>query len=123
MDVYTEWEFIASIPKNTKPCFNDKTLVQTGEWFVTFKRRYKGEKGERGILHVENLIRETEKDPGPVKNLLPRALIGLQNLVSTYKSDGQIEVSQNYQRCIHKVETILKKKKSFFVTPKTYYNG
>ena len=112
MEVSKEWEFIASIPKDAKPCFNDKTFVKTDEWFVTLKRRYKGEKAEKGIIFLENLIRKSENVD---QKLLQRAIIGINNLVYTYKKDGQLEISKNYEECIKKIEK-MKKSKNFFGT-------
>lgn len=117
MSFYEDWKFISSIPKAAKPCFYDKTFVHVTEWFVTFKRRWKGEKGERGIVYIENLIEITEKTIVSynlnslieLKKLLESSIIGLTNLVYTYKVDEQLEVSENYSRLIKKVEKMIEK--------------
>jgi len=126
MNIYEEWKFIASIPKNVKPCFNDKTFVSIDEWFVTFKRRYKGEKAEKGIIYLENLIENTKlfyqnKDE-KLLDLLEKSIQGVENLCETYRKDGQYEVSENYEKCIIKIKKIIigtgTKKKFFSYVPK-----
>jgi len=115
--LYEEWKFISIIPKDVKPCFYDKTFVNVNEWFVTFKRRWKGEKAEKGIVYIENLILNTEKsivssDLITLKNLrdiLKSSIVGLTNLVTTYKNDEQLEVSNNYLFLIKKVEILIVK--------------
>lgn len=120
MSFYEDWKFISTIPKSAKPCFYDKTFVHVTEWFVTFKRRWKGEKGEKGIVYIENLVEITEKfcnssecfgvdNLNELKKLLDSSIIGLTNLVYTYKIDGQIEVSESYSQLIKKVENLVTK--------------
>ena len=121
MSFYEDWKFISSIPKSAKPCFYDKTFVHVTEWFVTFKRRWKGEKGEKGIVYIENLIEITEKfylnsdvsfnvnSLNELKKLLESSIIGLTNLVYTYKIDGQTEVSDSYSQLIKKVKNLIEK--------------
>jgi len=123
MDIYKEWEFIGNIPKNVKPCFNDKSFINTDEWFVTLRRRYKGEKAEKGIIYLEKLIETTiflEKDERLIF-LLNKSINGLENLSETYEKDGQFEVSENYKKCIEKIKTLIssgKRKKFFSHVPK-----
>ena len=120
MSIYSEWKFIASIPKDVKPCFNDKTFISVNEWFGTFKRRYKGEKGENGIIYLEDLIERTKKitiDKN-LRNLLQKSILGINNLVYTYKKDGQKEVSENYNKCIDKIDKIIKSNNFFGYAPK-----
>lgn len=117
MEIYEDWKFITTIPKGVKPCFYDKTFVHVDEWFVTLKRRMKGEKGERGIVYIETLIVNTEKiistcDLNTLKKMrdvLKMSTTGLENLVYTYNNDGQLEVSQNYSLLIKKVESLIGK--------------
>ena len=115
MEMFDDWKFIAGIPKGTKPCFYDKSLVYINEWFVTFKRRWKGEKGEKGVLYVENLLETTEKtisclDINALRNLkevLLSAVLGLGNLVYTYKVDEQVSVSESYAILSRRVEKLI----------------
>lgn len=110
-----EWKFIGTIPKGTKPCYYDKSLVYLNEWFVTWKRRWKGEKGEKGVIYIENLIENTRKslenlDVNSLKSLkcsLQKALEGLTNLVYTYKMDDQESVSKSYSELIIKTEALV----------------
>jgi predicted RNA-binding protein with EMAP domain len=124
MDVYKEWEFISNIPENSKPCFNDKTFTNLDEWFVTIRRRYKGEKGEKGVIHLEKLIETTKfyKKDKELLNLLEKSINGIHNLSETYRKDNQIKVSENYKKCIQKVKDIIsgveKGKKFFSYIPK-----
>lgn len=115
--LYKDWEFIASIPKDAKPCFNDKTFVSINEWFVTFKRRYKGEKAEKGLEYIENIIEKTKKY-NIDKSILQKSIIGINNLVYTYKKDGQVDVSKKYEKCIDKIEKLIKNKNFFGTIPK-----
>jgi len=120
MSIYSEWEFIASIPKDVKPCFRDKTFISVNEWFGTIKRRYKGEKGENGIIYLEDLIEKTKKNniDKNLRELLQKSILGINNLVYTYKKDGQKEVSENYNKCIDKIDKIIKSNNFFGYTPK-----
>lgn len=113
--LYKDWEFISNIPKNAKPCFNDKTMVNMNEWFVTLKRRYKGEIAEKGISYIQNLIEESiiYKNDKKMQEIFTQAIHGLKNLVYTYKMDGQEEVSKQYSSCINKIESTLLKKNFF----------
>lgn len=128
MDIYKEWEFIGIIPKNSKPCFNDKTFTTPDEWFATIKRRYKGEKGEKGVIYLEKLIETTrfyKKDKNLI-NLLEKSIKGIENLSETYRKDNQIEVSENYKKCISKVKDIIsdvEKGKKFFRYVPNLING
>ena len=129
MNIFDEWKFISGIPKGTKPCFYDKSLVSINEWFVTFKRRWKGEKGEKGVLYVENLLETTEKtipclDINALRNLkeiLHSAILGLGNLVYTYKVDEQVSVSESYfllgkrvEKLIDLIDLQVRNKSNFF---------
>ena len=136
--MFKDWEFISNIPPNVKPCFYDKSYINANEWFITFKRRYKGEKGEKGVIYITKLIENTTeyKNSIDVKSLiklketLEKSLKGLNNLVDTYKSDCQEEISKSYKECFNKVEILIEKiseklssKKSFFChTPKIELN-
>lgn len=124
--IFTDWEFISKIPKDMKPCFSDKTLIGCNEWFSTFKRRYKGEKGERGVIYVKQLIDSTENyiksadniSVKKLKDLIENSLEGMKNLVETYKKDQQDQVSKDYEELLEKVKiiikNIIKRKNNFF---------
>ena len=124
MDIYKEWEFIGIIPKNSKPCFNDKSFTNLDEWFATIKRRYKGEKGEKGVIYLEKLIEITKfyKKDKELIYLLEKSIKGVENLAETYRKDNQLEVSENYTKCISKIKNIIsdveKGKKFFGYVPK-----
>ena len=122
MNLIEEWRFIANIPENAKPCYYDKTLVYITEWFVTLKRRYKGEKAEKGLLYIEDLVKKTEifiesgKETGNSKSenkrlreVLLDVKIGLNNLVKTYEKDGQENISKKYGDFIIEVERLVNK--------------
>ena len=127
-EIFNEWKFIKSIPIGAKPCFYDKSFVYINEWFPTLKRRYKGEKAEKGVLHVTNLIQKTKQYyKGHVEflNILKKHLIdslkGLDNLIDTYSKDEQEEISKNYielskeiENMIIEIETIIKNRTNFF---------
>ena len=62
-EIYEDLEFISKIPKNCKPNFSDKSYTSTSEWFSIWKRRYKYEKGEKGMLYVNTLVENIAQDP------------------------------------------------------------
>lgn len=115
MDIFNDWKFIGNIPKGAKPCFYDKSLIYINEWFPTLRRRWKGEKGEKGVIYVENLLEMSSKlvtclDINGLKNfkeILQSVTIGLQNLVYTYKVDEQESVSKSYRELTIKVEKLI----------------
>jgi hypothetical protein len=115
MEIFDDWKFIAGIPKGAKPCFYDKSLIYINEWFPTLRRRWKGEKGEKGVMYVENLLESSIKlvsclDINALKNfkeILQSVSIGLKNLVYTYKVDDQISVSNSYSDLSEKVEKLI----------------
>jgi hypothetical protein len=129
-NLFKEWEFIKSIKKDYKPCFSDKTFVNMNEWFVTWKRRQKGEMGEKGILYVNNLIDTTIKcyknnldinSLRKLKEVLFESIVGLNNLSYTYQVDFQEKVSKDYLKCgeklqnmIEEIEKIIRSKNNFF---------
>ena len=49
-------DFVSTIPSGHKPCYKTKTTVSKDAWFVTFKRRWNGEKGEYGIDHINKVL-------------------------------------------------------------------
>ncbi len=109
-------DFISKIPKNTKPCFSTKSLIHTDEWFVTFRRRLKGEMGEMGVLYVNKLLNSCDKyyrmcklDSNILKKALIKSLQGLQNLSHTYKKDKQHSVSESYNNCYNQVIKLINK--------------
>ena len=115
MEIFDDWKFIANVPKGAKPCFYDKSLIYINEWFPTLRRRWKGEKGEKGVMYVENLLEMSIKvaeclDINALRNfkeILRLATMGLQNLVYTYKVDEQISVSNSYGDLFLKVEKLI----------------
>lgn len=115
MEIFEDWKFIANVPKGAKPCFYDKSLIYINEWFPTLRRRWKGEKGEKGVMYVENLLEMSIKvvsclDINALKNfkeILRSVTIGLHNLVYTYKVDEQISVSNSYSDLSLKVEKLI----------------
>lgn len=104
-------EFIGSIPENHKPCYNTRTTIETNSWFTTVRRRWGGEKGEYGVVYVNNIIDScdyyynkaletvVETKNTEILRLLKGSLIksisGIDNLIKTY-SDQNI-VSEDYK--------------------------
>lgn len=106
--------FIATIPEGHKPCYKSKTTVSKHEWFVTWKRRWKGEKGELGIIYVKkiltncdriykDLLGESERLFSNRESLrklstsLKNSVEGFNNLITTYRD--QPSVSKDYEEC------------------------
>ena len=117
----SELEFISTIPKNHKPCYNSKTTISTSGWFVTLKRRWNNEKGEEGVLYVKKLLDscddiyhmcyEVESDDiQDLTNALGSSVLGFDNLIDTYSD--QPKVKDDYIECKNKVLSILENIKS-----------
>ena len=124
-EILEDLEFLINIPKGAKPNFSDKSFTSTNEWFSTIKRRYKSEKGEKGVIYVETLIDKIvflykTLDNSSLKILkekLKAANLGLSNIIYTYKIDEQIEVSKDYERCWKRIEKLIEdigSKNNFF---------
>ncbi len=120
-------EFISSIPENHKPYYNSKSTISTNSWFTTVRRRWGGEKGEEGIIHVNNLRDSCDHHyrmclkslNGPVsekdyiietmqklRTALDNSVIGFDNLINTYRD--QKEVSDDYKESKKKVIALSK---------------
>ena len=121
-------EFITSIPKGHKPCYNTQTTISKDSWFTTVRRRWGGEKGEYGIIHVNKVLGSCDhhyrmclKKLGnltlddqlnteysnvtmtiqQLHTALTNPLEGFSNLILTYKD--QKEIFNNYIECKNKV--------------------
>lgn len=131
-DIVSDLIFIREIPLNAKPNFSDRSYTFVTEWFSTWKRRMKSEKGESGIIYVETLLFKIEKywntwlieDQKKVKLALTEAKIGFQKIVSTYRQDGQHNIADGYRECWARIEkwlssvSVTVEKKFFNYTPK-----
>ena len=114
-EIIKDLEFIASIPKSYKPCFSDKSLIYSNEWFVKMKRRWKGEQGERGVIYVNNVLDRIGKNCKNfnidylknIKKKLRESILGINNLVYTYKIDGQEDVAKSYEICNKYIEKLI----------------
>lgn len=104
--------FISSIPKNHKPCYNSKTTISKSEWFVSIKRRWSSEKGENGILHVNKMLDYFDSmcfdinfdNCKTISIALYNSIIGFDNLIETY--NDQETVSKDYIKCKEKALSI-----------------
>ena len=104
-----ELEFVASIPPNHKPYYRSKTTIEKGAWFATFNRRWNQEKGEKGVIHIKEILSSCDlhyrtymetDDYETLKMLslgLKKSLIGFDNLIETYSD--QLEVANDYKKC------------------------
>ena len=123
--------FIASIPINSKPCYNSLTYIQKSGWFTTIRRRMNGEQGERGIIYINNILnscneflhdKNNNKNKTPntknktpntknknkntntlleLKFALDNSISGFNNLIMTY--NDQPIVMNDYEKCKNKV--------------------
>ncbi len=133
--VFEEWKFVKSIPIGSKPCFYSKSLIDVNGWFVTIRRRMGGEKGEKGVEYLKNLVKTTilqyrTYDKIEVlknlKQLLEESILGLNNLSCTYSIDKQETVSEDYKKIVENVKEMVKelefiiskKNKGVFFAPK-----
>lgn len=108
-DCIKELDFVASIPPNHKPYYKSKTTIESKAWFATLKRRWNQEKGEYGVLHIEQILRSCDQhyqtsvendDYDTLKMLslaLKKSLVGFDNLIQTY--GDQPEVAKDYRKC------------------------
>ena len=123
-------EFISRIPKDAKPNFSDKTFTYTHEWFATFRRRYKSERGEKGMIYASNLITNISNcyktlDMIELKNLnekLKKAKDGLNNVIFTYRTDNQEEVAKNYEKTFKIVEELIEDIESLIRIKNNFFN-
>ena len=114
-EILDDLEFISKVPKNAKPNFSDKIFTSTNEWFSTIKRRYKYERGEKGMIYVSTLVENIYKcykslDMSSLKLLKEKVLeanMGLNNIICTYKIDEQPEVWKNYNESLEKLESLI----------------
>ena len=120
-DVIQDLEFISRIPKNSKPNFSDKTYISKDVWFSTFRRRLKYERGEKGVIYLNDLI-EKIKDILPnldsnsfskIKIYLQKAQEGVKNLIETYQKDNQENVSSGYQKNMEEITHLIRFKPFF----------
>lgn len=113
-----EWTFIASIPIGYKPCFGDKTLIKTNEWFVSLRRQLKNETGENGVIYVGKLLDQTinyiknkqegeEHELSKIRDLLFEGDVGLINLIKTYMLSQQNSIVKGYSLLVEKIEKII----------------
>ena len=114
--IFNDLKFISNIPENTKPCFRDKTYIDTNSWFVTVKRRFKGEKGEKGVIYINDLIDSCDhiyrmcKDLKVLKKLrksLYDSKNGVKNLIFTY--NDQDNVRDGYLKCFKDIISLIVK--------------
>ena len=129
-DIIEDLNFIENIPKNAKPNFSDRTFTTTNEWFSTLKRRYKYERGERGVVYIETLIDNIYKiyktlEINLIRNLRDRLIsanLGLSNIVYTYKIDDQIEVAKNYNKSIERMDSLIIDINKFIRSKNIFFN-
>ena len=112
-----ELAFVSSIPPKAKPCFRDKSLIFSNEWFCTLRRRWKGEKGEDGCVYLNDILNSCDNfyrmcdnldQLKEMKKLLDSSVVGIENVVKTYFQDSQNNVSKNYSKCSEKCKVISK---------------
>lgn len=98
-------KFISTIKINHKPCFNSLTTIDKNAWFTTFKRRWSGEKGEKGILYFKEILCSCDKlyrmcifDVGDLLDLYQDSIPGIENLINTYPE--QTTVCDGYKEIL-----------------------
>lgn len=74
-----ELEFIASISANHKPCFSTKTTIDKNSWLVTLKRRWNGEKGEKGVKYIADILKECNQIRNYCTDLQPKECLELKS--------------------------------------------
>ena len=107
-------DFISSIQQNNKPCYKTKTTISKQGWLVTIRRRWAGEKGEEGVLFINNLLCSCDihyrmclknSEIGcDIDNLclsLKNSISGFSNLINTYSD--QKSISDDYAKIKNKV--------------------
>ena len=113
-------KFIANLPENHKPCYNTLTSIDKNAWMVTFRRRWKREKGERGTEYIHKILDSCHNhyqdclnremiDQHTIDLLLQclnNSLSGFNNLIETYNDQDNIRVA--YVECKVKVNKLIK---------------
>jgi hypothetical protein len=126
--IVSDLKFISEIPTNAKPNFSDKTYTLANDWFCTWKRRLKSERGENGVIYVDLLIDNIEKywrtwlseDLKIVRNCSEKSRKGFEKLVQTYCQDSQTGVAQGYQNCWERIKKWLAVSQSEVVEKKFF---
>lgn len=105
--------FISTIKPNDKPCYNTKTTIHKNAWFATLQRRWGGEKGEKGIVYINNVLDSCDKyyrmclnksgfnNNDILLSALYDSLKGFDNLINTYSD--QKTVADSYKNCKDKI--------------------
>jgi hypothetical protein len=120
LETIRELEFISKIEENKKPLYNTKNTISKNAWFVTIRRRFAEEKGEKGIIHVNRVLDScdlyyrmclSDKNnmllPNILSNLsllktaLESSVSGFDNLIKTYSD--QETVHKDYKLCKDRV--------------------
>jgi len=109
--------FVSTIPEGHKPCYKTKTTMSKDGWFVTFKRRWNGEKGEYGIEYINKVLDSCDlhyrmclRNSGGTDNMesftetmrtlstsLKGSVNGFENLINTYCDQQGVAV--DYKKC------------------------
>ena len=106
----SELEFIASIPKDAKPCFESHTVLSAQSWVVTPVARslWYGEGRKTGLNHVLSVLGmaglyyltcEDVERLEKLASLLHESMKGLSNIRSTYKNDPIIYQGYDHLVC------------------------
>jgi len=120
LETIRDLEFISKIEENQKPLYNTKNTIAKNAWFVTIRRRFAEEKGEKGIIHVNRVLDScdlyyrmclSDKNnmllPNLLSNLsllklsLESSVPGFNNLINTYSD--QEKVCKDYKLCKERV--------------------
>lgn len=128
-------EFISTLEKGHKPLYNSRSTIQRTAWFATFQRRWAGEKGEKGLIYVNNVLDSCDryyrmclsdssiytddifkynitKNLSSLRTALKNSVQGFNNLIMTY--DDQETVAKGYDKCKNRVTKIIDDINIFF---------
>jgi len=116
--ILKELEFISEIQEKYKPCFSDKSSIKSDAWFATIRRRMKGEKGEKGVIYINQILDSCDfyyrmcddfKFLKTLRDHLKNAQMGVKRLIETYNDQkivqkGYLESSKQIIHLILKID-------------------
>ena len=103
----SDLDFLGQVKRNTKPCTNDRVIVDANSWSGAFYRFFKGENRTNVVSKIEQIVSQTvdaieaHKNSDHIKiiiNYFANARNGVYSLLTTtYKDDPDIKAKLSVQ--------------------------